>query len=131
MDDSTKKLLEAYLSKSDAKLKAARELLDRDDYYDDVVSRCYYAAYHAAQAVLLTEGLNAKTHQGLITLFGLHFVKTGKIAAHYGRLLSNLKDDREEGDYEVVSYIDQEMAVNALKEAQEFVSCIKEYLKKI
>lgn len=95
------------------------------------MSRCYYAAYHAAQAVLLTEGLNAKTHTGLITLFALHFVKTGKIEPRFGRLLSNLKDDRDEGDYEVVSYLDKETAENALREAGEFVLRIKDYLKNL
>lgn len=93
-----------------------------------MVSRCYYAAFHAAQAVLLTEGLKADTHHGLATLFGLHFVKTGKIEPTYGKLLTNLKDDRETGDYEVVSYVDQETANNALKEAEQFLNRMKDFL---
>lgn len=77
MDESTQKLLKAYLEKAESKLLTAKDLL-KQKHFDDAVSRCYYAVFHSAQAVLLTESLNADSHHGLITLFGLHFVKTGK-----------------------------------------------------
>ncbi len=101
-----------------------------NDGYDDAVSRAYYSAFHAAQAVLLTEGLTANSHQGMVNLFGLHFIKTGKIAPQYGKYLSNLKDDRENGDYEIYSPIEKEDAQNAIREAKEFLRAMKEYLKK-
>jgi uncharacterized protein (UPF0332 family) len=63
--------------------------------YDDVVSRAYYSAYHAAQALLKTEGLEADSHQGVAHLFGLHFAKTGKVPRKLGRYPTNPKDDRE------------------------------------
>lgn len=127
MDESTQRLLKAYLEKAESKLASGKNSM-QSGFFDDAVSRFYYAVFHAAQAVLLTEGLQTDTHRGLITLFGLHFIKTGKIEPHYGRLLSNLKDDRETGDYEAVSFIDQETAENALKEADSFVKRMKDYL---
>jgi hypothetical protein len=51
--------------------------------YEDRVSRAYYAAFHATQALLFTEGLSADTHHGVVTLFGLHFVKTEKFDRRY------------------------------------------------
>ncbi|MEX2706693.1 MAG: HEPN domain-containing protein [Candidatus Freyrarchaeum guaymaensis] len=45
--------------------------------YDSCVSRCYYAMFFLAEAVLLTKGLRASSHKGVISLFGKHFVKTG------------------------------------------------------
>jgi uncharacterized protein (UPF0332 family) len=50
---------------------------------------------------LLTEGEKTETHKGVVTLFGLLFVKTGKFSKELGKYLSNLKDDRESVDYEV------------------------------
>lgn len=97
--------------------------------YDDATSRAYYAAFHAAQAALLTEGLEAETHRGVVNLFGLHFVKTGKLPGRLGKLLSNLKDDRERGDYEIYSAIDEQTAESAFKEAGEFVREIEKFLK--
>lgn len=74
------------------------------------VSRAYYAAFHAAQAALLSEGQEANSHKGVVTLFGLFMIKTGKIDKHCGKLLANLKDDREKSDYEVLSFVDAETA---------------------
>ena len=127
MHKETKSLIKAYIEKAKEKLATAGNLLDEGSY-DDSVSRAYYAAFHAASAMLLTEGLSADTHRGLINLFGLHFVRTGKIAKKYGRYLSNLKDDREMGDYEVFSTIDKAVAEKALNEAREFVAVVGKYL---
>lgn len=80
-----------YLAKARAKLRVARELAKQREW-DDVVSRAYYAAFHAAQAVLLAEGHQAETHRGLLTLFSLVLVKTGK------PVLSLSKDSRKNGE---------------------------------
>ena len=127
MHKETATLIKAYIEKSKEKLKTAENLLAAESY-DDAVSRAYYAAFHSATAMLLTEGLSADTHRGLLNLFGLHFVKTGKIDRKYGRYLSNLKDDREAGDYEVFSTIDRTVAEKAVAEASEFVAAIEKYL---
>jgi uncharacterized protein (UPF0332 family) len=128
LDKKTAILIQAFIEKSKDKLKTAKELL-ADGNYDDSVSRAYYAAFHAASAVLLTEGLSAETHRGLLNLFGLHFIKTGKFDKKMGRYLSNLKDDRETGDYEAFSTIDKPVATKALNEAVAFVNGCEQYLK--
>lgn len=127
MDKKTASLLQGYLEKAKGKLSVARALL-RDAHYDDAVSRAYYAAFHAAQAVLLTEGLSATTHQGVVNLFGLHLVKTGKFDPRFGKFLANLKDDREDSDYEIFSSIDRETAEHAVTEAREFLAAMERYL---
>ena len=129
MDKQTAELLQGSLDKAREKLRVA-ELLLRDKLYDDAVSRAYYAAFHAAQATLLTEGLEAATHQGLINLFGLHLVKSGKFEKKFGRFLANLKDERERSDYEIYSTIDLATAEHAIKEAQEFVAAAEQYVRR-
>lgn len=130
MKSVVKELIKGYIQKAEGKLGVARRLFASGDY-EDAVSRAYYAVYHATQALLLTEGQRAETHRGVITLFGLLFVKTGKFNKNLGKFLANLKDDRESGDYEVFSYIEKETAETALKEAEEFLKESKIYLKKI
>jgi len=46
----------------------------------------------------------------------------------FGRYLANLKDNRENGDYEIFSTIDEEVAQKAVKEAGEFVAEINEFI---
>lgn len=129
MDKETTSLIKGYLEKAKEKLKVADDLLKLGDYAD-AASRAYYCAFHATQAVLLTEGLSAETHRGLVSLFGLHFVKTEKFDKKFGKILSNLKDDRENGDYEVYSCIDEEVSTECVKEAREFLEGSEKYLAK-
>ena len=130
MDDTTKKLIIGYIQKAESKLKVAKKLFKSGDY-EDAVSRAYYAVFHAAQALLLSEGEKAESHKGVVTLFGLLFVKTGKFNKNIGKYLANLKDDREMGDYEVFSYIDIKTAKTGVNEAKEFIKAAKIYFKKI
>jgi uncharacterized protein (UPF0332 family) len=127
LDKGSQELLLGYLTKADDKLRVAKNLLLSKDY-EDSVSRSYYAAFHAAQALLLSEGLSAETHRGVVTLFGLHFIKPAKMDPKFGRYLKNLKDDREEGDYDIGSLIDPPKAENALREATEFVAEARRHL---
>lgn len=127
MDRVQAELVRSYLAKADEKARVARELYAKG-HWDDAISRAYYAAFHAAQAALLTEGQKADTHRGLVTLFGLLLVKTGKFEKRWGRFLSNLKDDRETGDYEAVSYLDEAVARRAVDEAEAFVAAVRHYV---
>lgn len=77
MDTTTKELIKDYIQKADRKLEVAERLFNSGDY-DDSISRAYYAVFHASQGLLLTEGQHGETHKGVLTLFGLLFVKTGK-----------------------------------------------------
>ncbi|MEW6248879.1 MAG: HEPN domain-containing protein [Nitrospirota bacterium] len=127
MDKAQQELIRGYLAKAREKSRVARDLCAKGEW-DDAISRAYYAAYHAAQAALLTEGQRADTHKGVVTLFGLLLVKTGKLDKKWGKLLSNLKDDREAGDYDALSYLDEDTARRAVREADEFVAAIERYV---
>lgn len=128
MDKAIRQEIQAHLKKAERRLKVAKSLHQQDEY-EDAVSRAYYSIYHAAQAALLTEGLRAETHRGLATLFGLHLVETGKLPKPLAKYLRNVRDDREESDYEVYSNVDRETSETALREAEEFVQAIKKFLQ--
>lgn len=130
MDKAQVELLWSYLEKARAKLRVARDLVERGEW-DDAVSRAYYAAFHAAQAALLTEGQRGETHRGVLTLFGLLLVKTGKLDRKWGRVFANLKDDREAGDYEAMSWIDEDTARRAVEEAEGFVEAVSAYIARL
>lgn len=42
-------------------------------------NRLYYAAYYAVSSLLISNKIPAHSHEGNVTQFGLHFVKTGKV----------------------------------------------------
>ena len=127
MDPKDRTLIIAQMEKSEEKLKAARALLE-NGFVDDAISRAYYSMFHAGSAVLLSEGLTAESHSALKNLFGLHFVKTGKIDRKFSRFLNKLKDERENGDYDIFTTFDREDAEVDIKEAEEFREEMKKYL---
>lgn len=50
-------------------------------------------------ALLTANGIQAKTHGALKGNFALHFVKTGILDPKFSKLLSELFDNRQKGDY--------------------------------
>jgi HEPN domain-containing protein len=72
---------------------AAHELL-KLGLLNDAVSRAYYAALHVARAVLVSEGVEPRSHAGISSMLGLHFVVPGLLAAEHGKELSRLEQFR-------------------------------------
>ncbi len=68
--------IEAELERAKNALRAAQEL-HKLGLYSDAVSRAYYAALHYAVALLLTEGVEPKTHGGVSTMLGFVFTEDG------------------------------------------------------
>jgi len=79
-------------------MRAADVLVDAGLLHD-AESRLYYAIYHAAVALLLTEGLEPRSHSGTASLLGLHFVKTGRMGPEDARLFARIQKYRLEADY--------------------------------
>ena len=120
-------MIEAQILKAEEKLQVARTLAD-SGHADDAISRAYYAAFHAGSAVLLSAGITVESHPALKTMFGLHFIRTEKIDRQFGMWLSRLKDERENGDYDIHSIFDSSDALDADKRAGAFVAEMRRYL---
>jgi uncharacterized protein (UPF0332 family) len=86
------------LDRAGQSLRAA-DLLAKSGFHGDAVSRLYYFIYHSAKALLLSEGLEPKSHEGLLRLLGLHFVKTGILSTAESHTISRMMKYREEADY--------------------------------
>lgn len=68
-------------------------------FWELVANRMYYAAYYAVSALLIANGHTAKTHETIVRVFGLQFVKTGMFSSEQGRLYNKLFSLRLTGDY--------------------------------
>ena len=62
----------------------AAKALASEGYHDFAASRAYYAAFYAATAVLLSEGLELSKHSGVIASIHQRFIKTGKLDKEHG-----------------------------------------------
>ncbi len=108
-----------------AETLSAAEYLLKGGYYNDAVSRAYYAMFYAARALLSTRDLYPKGHKGLILQFGLEFIKNGVIEDTYGRALSHAKERRETVDYNIEAAMTPEEAESIVADAREFIERIQ------
>ena len=127
MDPKNSYLIIVQIEKGKEKLGAAKALL-REGFIDDAISRAYYCMFHAPSAVLLAEGITVDSHSALKTMFGLRLIKTEKIDQKYGRWLNRLKDDRENGDYDIFTSFKHEDAQESINEAEDFIKEMERYL---
>ena len=91
-------------------------------------SRAYYAAFYAASALLLNEGMDTSKHSGVIALIHKYFVKNGKLSKEHGRNLNWLFELRSVGDYGVSLHVAQMDAQRAIDIADDFFVAVKTLL---
>lgn len=96
--------------------------------YGSCASRGYYAMFSMAEAILLTKGLTASSHKGVISLLSEHFAKTGILARYLGKALNNAYDKRLIGDYGVDRTVTKEEAATLFDAAQDFIQQVNDYL---
>ena len=111
------------LERAKTNIQVARELLDKG-YYDVSASRAYYAAFYAASALLLNEGIDTSKHSGVIALIHKHFVKSGRLSKEQGRNLNWLFELRSVGDYGVSLHVGLEDASRAVNTAEDFFGVV-------
>jgi uncharacterized protein len=107
----------------------AAHLLFENGFVRDAVSRIYYSLLYSIRAVLLTEGLEPKSHEGALRLFGLHFVKPGAFEAKDSHIFSKLMKIREEADYNPSYTFVPEDFADFKSEAEGVIQRITHYLK--
>ena len=118
----------ANLERAEKSIQAAKELA-ASGFYDFAASRVYYAAFYAATAALLDEGLEFTKHSGVIASVHQRLVKTGKLDKEQGKELNWLFELRNVGDYGVTVHVSQQDAERAIRVAENFLRVIKSLLQ--
>ncbi|MEM9485857.1 MAG: HEPN domain-containing protein [Cyanobacteria bacterium P01_F01_bin.116] len=85
--------IQVNLDRAESSLQAA-QLLIGTDFLDDAASRAYYAAFHAASALLLSENLSFNSHSGVLRAISLTFIKAGRLDKSHGKNLNWLAELR-------------------------------------
>ena len=115
--------------------RAKETLADADNLinngsYNSAVNRLYYACYYSVIALLIKNGINAQTHQGVIQMFSLHFIVTNKINKKYSVFYGKLFNSRISGDYDDFVQYDAQMVNPMYLQAKEFIDIIEEEVNK-
>ena len=95
------------IAKSRARLSEISNLL-QFGYYDTAINRIYYASFYSVQSLLLSIDIEPKSHKGVLSMFALHFVKTGLFPEELAKFYPRIFNERMLGDYEDVNDIDKD-----------------------
>jgi len=128
-DKELTKKLNVIMAKAKETLKIAKQLY-KQDYYNDSVSRAYYAVFHSLQAILLTIGLSFSKHSGVIGAFNKEFIHKDIFPKDFHKMIERLFKDRQIGDYEYEEGLNYEDAKQDIASAENIIVSIERYLIK-
>ena len=108
------------------KEKAYKMLSEADDMveqkrWDIAANRYYYACYHILQALFISKGLSAKTHDGSLTHLGQDFIMPGLIDKKFGRFFARMVQLRHKADYNSVADVTEAEVLEMAPLSREFV----------
>ena len=98
-DENRRRNVKAELEEAD-RCRRAAEALAGLGLHKDALNRLYYSVYHLCQAALLVEGLEPRTHRGLLSLLGAQLVRTGRLPAEVQHEVARLETYRTYADYD-------------------------------
>jgi uncharacterized protein (UPF0332 family) len=97
-------------------------------YWRNAANRLYYSCYYAACALLIKNGITAHTHAGVLNQFGQHFVAKEIIGMEQGKLLKQLYNLRQTGDYDDWIIVKESDIIPLLEPAEQFIAEIENLL---
>ncbi|WP_456086699.1 HEPN domain-containing protein [Parabacteroides sp.] len=103
--------------------------LSRDQYFNAAISRMYYACFHAASALLINAGLEARTHTGVRQMLGKDFVQTGILSRDMSKFYTNLYSKRQSSDYDDFFDYTSEDIEELYPQAVAFIDAIEKIIK--
>jgi uncharacterized protein len=107
----------------------AAKVLIQNGFWNSAVNRLYYAVFYAVNALLVLNEIDSQTHSGMRTQFSKYFIKTGKLDKKYGKLLVQLYDWRQQGDYENLFDFSEETVIQLIEPVNEMLSTIDKEIK--
>ena len=101
------------------------QLSVQNERWNNAANRLYYACFYAAIALLLKDGHETRTHNGVKTLLGLHYVKEGVISKELNHAYRRMFSLRKTGDYDDFVMITENKVVPLLEPAKQFIETIE------
>jgi len=88
-------------------------------------NRLYYACFYAVCALLINNGHPTRTHQGVFSMLGEHFVSLGLISIEQNKFYRRVLELRQTGDYDDFIEFTESELLPLLEPAQQFIKTIE------
>jgi uncharacterized protein (UPF0332 family) len=128
MSPDEKDLIKYRLNRARDTLTEARINLDNLLLFA-TANRCYYAAFYAVSALLLTKNKSSSKHSGILSLFKSEIVKKGSVSEAWGNFYQRLFKYRLKADYEDFAELNVDEIKIWLEKTEEFVNVVEKITK--
>lgn len=104
------------------------EVLQREQYWDTMANRLYYALFHAVSALLINDQREVGSHKGAAIRFHQYYVKTGVFTDEEGSFYSQMETLREKSDYNCFFNVTEADIVSKVAPTLLFIDKVKQYI---
>jgi len=109
-------------------LEIAATLIDAG-HHRVAVARCYYAAFYAISALLMTKGVVRSKHGAVRAAVHQYLVRPGILTPAQGKLFDQLQYDRQDADYDMQYAPGAEIAAERLVQSRGLVEQANAHLQ--
>jgi len=92
-------------------------------------NRLYYACFYAACALLINKGHVTRTHNGVFTLLGEHFVSIGLISREQNKFYRRVLELRQTGDYDDFIELTENEVLSFVEPAEQFIKTVEQLIR--
>ncbi|NLA23448.1 MAG: HEPN domain-containing protein [Bacteroidales bacterium] len=108
----------------------AAKLLIENGYYNSAINRLYYSIFYVVSALLVLNEIDSQTHSGLRSQFSQHYIKTNILDKKYGKLLVQLYDWRQQGDYDSLCDFSKKTLLELIEPINEMLYVVENEINK-
>ena len=101
-------------------LEDARILFEKKRFYS-CVNRIYYACFYEVMALMIRDEFKSSKHTGVKSFFLQQYVKTGKVATHWGSYYVEIFKYRQDSDYKDFVKFEEHQIADWLNKAGELI----------
>ena len=118
------------------RLKKAKEtfaeipILAENKLWRNAANRLYYACFYAASALLIRDGHQTHSHNGVKSVLSLQYIKENKIDKSLIKLYGQLFNMRQRGDYEDWVIIGEDDISPLIEPSENFIVEIERIINK-
>lgn len=98
------------------------KILAREKHWNSTANRLYYSCFYLVNALLLKNGVNYSTHNGVKTEFHRQFIKTSVVSITSGKTYNRLFNLRQEGDYLDFKRLEEDDVNSFFSEVEDFIN---------
>lgn len=128
--ENIESLIKYRLEKANEMITVASVMLE-NNWLSSAINRLYYGCFYATLALFLQDGVEAKSHEGVASMLGLKYIKTGLLTNEMGYHYRRLFNARITGDYDDFPIFSFEQVEKFLKDSIIYIKTIQNLLEKI